>query len=129
MRLAHATGEIYDQAREFVASVEERVEKARMEFERRREQFHKDRHSSANGPLRTIEDFRRDPRYQADGNRIDLAYAIYAISHGVPEEVVRHAIASRDLRKKGTPDRQMGYIERTVRKALQTVDRGEGQSR
>ena len=129
VRLTHTTGEIYDRAREFVASVEEQVDKARLEAERRREQFRKNEHrAQTDGPLKTIEDFRKDPRYHADGNRIDLAYAVYAISHGVPEQNVRNAIASRDLTKKGAPARQGDYIERTVAKALEAA-RGEGRSR
>jgi hypothetical protein len=34
------------------------------------------------GPLKTIDDFRADPSYGADGNRIDLAFAVYALAHG-----------------------------------------------
>jgi hypothetical protein len=129
VRLVHATGESYEQAREFVACIEEQVEKTRLRAERRLEQFRKQEHCVQNtDPLKTIEDFRRDSRYHADGNRVDLAYAVYAISHGVPEEEVRHAIASRDLNKKGTRDRQTDYIERTIQKALQAT-RGEGHCR
>ena len=130
VRLIHATGEVYDQASDFVASVEKQLEKTRMESERRREQFRKNPLSvQSGGPLKTIDDFRRDPRYQADGNRIDLAYAVYAISHGVSEEQVRIAIASRDLNKKGNADRQLDYIERTIQKALETATRQEAKCR
>ena len=73
-------------------------------------------------------DFRKDLRYQGDGNRIDLAYALYAISNGVPEDEIRSAIASRDLNKKGNATRQADYIERTIQKAVQSV-RGEECSR
>ena len=46
-----------------------------------------------------------------------MAYAIYALSHGVDEDAVRAAIASRDLAHKGTEKRQAEYIERTIQKA------------
>jgi hypothetical protein len=68
--------------------------------------------------LKSIEDFRRNRQYGGDGSRIDLAYAVYALSHGVPENDVRQAIASRDLSKKGTALRQRQYIDRTVAKAF-----------
>jgi hypothetical protein len=73
--------------------------------------------------LRTIDEFRRNPIYCGDGHRIDLAFAIYALSHGAREDDVRTAIASRDLSKKGTESRQTGYIDRTVRKAISCLDR------
>src|SRR5262249_3186898 len=74
--------------------------------------------------LKTIDEFRRDPRYGSDGNRIDLAYAVYALSHGVTEEQVRIAIASRDLKHKGNEKRQADYVDRTIQKALQTFRDG-----
>lgn len=61
--------------------------------------------------------------YGGDGNRIDLAYAIYSLSHGMSEADVRSAIASRDLSKKGPEHRQATYIERTIRKAGSTLGR------
>lgn len=71
--------------------------------------------------LQTIEQFRAKSAYAGDGNRIDLAYAIYALSHGVPEADVRAAIASRDLSKKGSESRQVDYLDRTIAKALQSI--------
>jgi len=35
--------------------------------------------------LKTIDDCRNNPMYSGDGNRIDLAFAVYAASHGVPK--------------------------------------------
>jgi hypothetical protein len=71
--------------------------------------------------VKSIADFRRDARYSGDGNRIDLAYAVYALSHGVPEDQVRASIASRDLSHKGNQVRQIDYIERTIAKAVQSA--------
>lgn len=69
------------------------------------------------GKLLTIDDFRARSEYGSDNNRIDLAFAIYALSHGIPEDDVKAAISSRDLTKKGTEARQQQYIERTIGKA------------
>lgn len=70
--------------------------------------------------LKSIEDFRSDPRYSGDQNRIDLAYAIHALVHGVGETEVRSILCSRDLTKKGGPERQEQYLDRTIEKALQS---------
>lgn len=72
---------------------------------------------SSGGALRSIEVFRADPKYSGDGNRIDLAYALYALSHGVTADAVCAAIRTRDLSKKGCESRQYEYARRTVEKA------------
>lgn len=81
---------------------------------------------SPNHSLLTIDAFRSNPKYDGDGNRIDLAYAVYAISHGVSEAAIAEAINSRDLSKKGPLNRQREYTNRTIAKALQHIDRGAG---
>lgn len=73
--------------------------------------------SHSEAPL-SIDDFRRNPKYAGDGNRIDLAFAIHAASHGVSEQDIVAAIATRDLSKKGPRQRQSSYIHRTVEKAF-----------
>jgi len=77
--------------------------------------------SRASPSLLTIDDFRANPVYGGDQHRIDLAYANYALSRGVPEAVVRRAIESRDLTKKGSSARQEAYAARTIAKALAPV--------
>jgi hypothetical protein len=62
----------------------------------------------------SIDDFRRKSVYGGDGNRIDLAFAVYGLSHGMSEA---------DLSKKGPEHRQAAYIERTIRKACSTLGR------
>ena len=119
VRLLEATGQVYPQANEFIAHVEQKLEAAKIEAERRRSIV-----PALNGTptkLRSIADFRSAPMYAGDGNRIDLAYAVYALSHGVPEPEVRAAIASRDLSHKGNERRQLDYINRTVKKAYERV--------
>jgi len=121
VRLVHATGQVYERAAEFTAEIESRVEAARVSAEIRRRTFRENGNSANPGPIKSIERFREDPRYASDGNRVDLAFAVHALSHGVSENEVRAAIASRDLRHKGTDKRQMEYIERTLEKARRTV--------
>ena len=75
------------------------------------------------GALKSIDVFRADPRYGGDGSRVDLAYAIYAFSHGASQWQVEASIGSRDLSHKGTERRQKDYIARTIRKALGTAER------
>jgi hypothetical protein len=74
--------------------------------------------------LKGIDVFRADARYGGDGTRIDLAYAVYALSHGASVEAVEAAIRSRDLSHKGNERRQTDYVGRTIRKALDTIERG-----
>jgi hypothetical protein len=76
--------------------------------------------------LKTIEAFRSNPRYGGDGTRIDLAYAVYALDHGVSAADVASAIRSRDLSHKGNPRRQDDYVERTIKKAEREIGAGLG---
>jgi hypothetical protein len=73
-------------------------------------------HSSA--PPRDIASFRQNPTYAGDGTRVDLAYAIYALSHGSTPDQVEVALRSRSLAHKGSEKRQTEYVERTIKKAL-----------
>ena len=68
-------------------------------------------------PLKTIEDFRKRSIYGGDQTRSDLAYAIYALAHNVPETTLRDQLASRDLSHKGNHKRQQEYLDRTLLKA------------
>jgi hypothetical protein len=75
----------------------------------------------SDGRLLSIGDFRSNPSYDGDGNRIDLAYSVYALAHGVSEAAIAEAINSRDLSKKGAPNRQSAYTSRTIAKAAQRI--------
>jgi len=57
---------------------------------------------------------------------VDLAYAVYAVARGADVEEVRTTLRSRDLSHKGNEKRQRDYIERTVRKALASVEQARG---
>lgn len=74
--------------------------------------------------LLSIDDFRANPTYAGDGNRIDLAYAVYALSHGLSADLVTQAIGSRDLSKKGSESRRADYIARTIVKAHARIENG-----
>jgi hypothetical protein len=123
VRLIHAGGEVYPNANDFLQRIEDQLEAARREAEKRRGWANNNR-VRQNGDVKSIEYFRRDPRYAGDGNRIDIAYAVYALSHGVPEEQVRMAITSRDLNHKGNEKRQADYVDRTIQKALRAFRDG-----
>jgi hypothetical protein len=113
VKLIEADGQVYPQAKSFIAQVREACAQAH----RAAQQHEFTRLESNFSHVQTIADFRHKLQYQDDGNRIDLAYAIYALSHGVSESEVEAAVASRDLSHKGSPKRQADYIERTLQKA------------
>jgi hypothetical protein len=116
VRLVDATGTPYPERSSFLREIAAELKK-------------KQSHAVTNHPARsngtrlTIDDFRAKPEYGGDGNRIDLAYAVYALAHGVSAADVRDAVASRDLSKKGPEHRQRDYIERTIRKAASALGR------
>ena len=114
VRLIEAEGKVYPRAKHFLASVQRSVEERLQTRERLRIQTIT---TPTGWQRKTIDTFRSDPRYGGDGNRIDLAYAVYALSHGATEEEVAAAIRTRDLSKKGAEHRQQDYVERTIRKA------------
>lgn len=121
VRLIEHSGAVYSELDRFVANVTRQVERARQASERRRESPFR------SATVKPIDDFRQNPAFGGDGHRIDIAYAVYALAHGVSEAEVRAAITRRDLTKKGGPRRQAEYVDRTIQKALATVqDRSLG---
>jgi hypothetical protein len=127
VKLVQATGETYPAAPQFLAEVRADFER-RQRIERERRMAFAGAHSALRGPRRVkmIDDFRTDPRYGADGTRIDLAYAIYALSHGASTVEVAAAMRTRDLSHKGSEKRQADYIERTITKAIAATERSRG---
>src|SRR5215471_4671625 len=122
-RITEAEGKVYPQADHFLASVRAKVDERVRERERLRQRTYA---PPVGRPAKTIASFRSDLRYAGDGNRIDLAYAVYALSHGATEEEVAAAIRSRDLSKKGAEHRQHDYVERTIRKARAYLEPSRG---
>jgi hypothetical protein len=119
--LRQANGLPYPEADQFIARIEQQLDHDR---EAREQRLAAAPRQGPTGPLRTIDSFRANPTYAGDGTRIDLAYAIYALAHGVPDAGIEAAIRSRDLTHKGNEKRQAEYVERTIRKAAALVDRG-----
>jgi hypothetical protein len=121
--LLEAEGKVYPAAGQFLASVSTELERKHEEQKRVRERA--EARSSIARPLtlKSIDAFRSDLRYGGDGNRIDLAYAIYAFAHGVGTVDVAAAIRSRDLSHKGNERRQEDYVQRTMKKAMEAIER------
>jgi hypothetical protein len=116
VHLIEAAGAAYPQAADFVARVERELKTQIRQAEDRRKLFRQVQEHSGT-TTKQIEDFRNDPRYGGAQSRSDLAYAVYALDHGVLEGTVRAAIASQDLSFKGSPARQAGYLTRVIEKA------------
>jgi hypothetical protein len=121
--LHEASGRTYRRASEFYCEVKEMFEQTR---EREKSGTHWIRVMQSLSPLKTIEDFRHRSIYGGDQTRVDLAYAVYALAHGVPENDARDALASRDLTHKGDRKRQQAYIDRTIKKALERINGENG---
>jgi len=117
VRLTEASGAAYAEGERFIAAVSDRHELDLRAREHRRCAGTEFRSSS-----KGIEDFRANPRYGGDATRVDLAFAIYALSHGADAEQVAAALRSRDLSHKGDEKRQMQYVDRTVGKALKATE-------
>lgn len=120
VKLIEAPGTVYTEAERFIGDVRVGVEAEQhaREQQRRVVQSYAAPHSKE---LKSIDSFRADPKYGGDGTRIDLAYAIYAASHGAGEAQIAAAIRSRDLSHKGGERRQADYVERTIQKAVEST--------
>jgi hypothetical protein len=119
VRLHEATGVVYSNAVAFLAEVKSIYEVERSKVAAPASlQCRRLRRSN----LKSIEDFRAKPIYGGDQTRVDLAYAVYALAHGVPENEARNALASRDLTHKGDGKRQQEYISRTIKKARERIE-------
>lgn len=118
VHLHSATGTSYSESDRFMERVQSKLADDRERAAQVRAQYP----ARVGIPRRRIEDFRSDAVYGGDGTRVDLAYAIYALSRGVQAEQVKAAIRSRDLSHKGDDKRQDEYIARTVNKALSIIE-------
>jgi hypothetical protein len=121
VRIMEATGKVYPEAERFLSGVQTRLENEREERRRSAERWTRSA-SQHDVDLKPLDDFRCDPKYLGDNTRVDLAYAVYALSRGVAAEDVTAALRSRDLSHKGNERRQNEYIERTVQKALRAIE-------
>ena len=124
VRLIEASGSVYPEAERFLAGVKNDLERRQVEQEHLRRMHLPQAGALRPQELKSIDVFRADVRYGGDGTRIDLAYAVYALSHGASVDEVERMIQSRDLSHKGNERRQEDYLARTIKKALDTVERG-----
>lgn len=113
VRLIDAPGVAYPEGERFAAAISAQ----RNADGRNREGRHPAPTTTTWKTSKNIDDFRSDPRYGGDATREDLAFAIYALSHGTSSDQVASALRSRDLSHKGDEKRQDQYVERTVAKA------------
>jgi len=126
VRLIEASGVIARESGRLIGTVRAGLERERADRVRAQARFRAPSARQNGGPLKTIEVFRADARYGGDGTRVDLAYAVYAVTHGAAVEDIKDALRSRDLSHKGNEKRQSDYVERTVRKALVSAERARG---
>jgi hypothetical protein len=126
VRVVDASGVIARESERLIATVRDALEQEHAHRVQAQAQFRARAVRQTQGRLKSIDAFRADPRYGGDGTRVDLAYAVYAVAHGADVEDVGASLRSRDLSHKGNEKRQSAYIERTVRKALASVERARG---
>jgi hypothetical protein len=116
VRLIETTGAPYPKAADFLAEVENELKAQMRQAETARKLFHLVPRRVGT-EIKQIEDFRNDPRYGGAQSRSDMAYAVYALDHGVSEGSIRAAIASQGLSFKGSLARQADYLKRVIEKA------------
>jgi hypothetical protein len=122
--LIEAGGSVYPEAERFLLSVKSELERRNSEREQLRIGHLDYGRAILLQDLKSIDAFRADGRYGGDGTRVDLAYAVYALSRGISTDEVDSAIRSRDLSHKGNARRQDDYVTRTIKKALAATERG-----
>jgi hypothetical protein len=115
VRMIEASGARYQEAARFLPRIRAQVAQASREREQRVAATYST--PPMGSSMKTIDVFRGNSIYGGDNTRIDLAYAVYALSRGVATTAVREALCSRDLSHKGNERRQNEYLERTIRKA------------
>jgi hypothetical protein len=115
VKLHECSGRIYTKAGEFLEQVMAAIAAAAA----KRKARHADQSNIRSDSVRSLADFHRDFRYSGDLHRADMAWALYAASRGLPqEEIQAEILRARDLSKKGRPERQVQYAERTAEKAI-----------
>jgi hypothetical protein len=124
VRLIEAAGRVFPEAGRFLLGVKCELERHHSEREQLRNRQLAHANMISPQDLKSIDAFRANGRYSGDGTRVDLAYAVYAISHGISTEEVESAIRSRDLSHKGNERRQDDYVARTIKKAMAATERG-----
>jgi hypothetical protein len=116
VQLVEANGQPYQRAKEFILGIEEELREVKAAEQKRGASSYI---TPSARQLKTIDDFRQDPRYRGDSHAVDFAYAMYARGKGVDREQVAAAIATRDLSHKAK-----NYIEYTITRAERKIGAG-----
>ena len=120
VRIVEASpGLVYDQANVFVTGVQRALEKVEQRAAQVSTLARGPTRRYPTHPVKSITDFHNEPKYGGDLSRADLAYAVYALGHGISENVIWNALTSRDLSKKGGQARVEDYVTRTLGKAAE----------
>jgi len=110
---------VYSKAAEFLAVVRARDDRLRTPAEEPR----KWSESKVTIEVKVVSEFHRDPAYDGDLHRADMAWAKHAAGCGMTlEQIKAELLAGRDLGKKGNRRRQIEYAERTARKAVEQLE-------
>jgi RepB DNA-primase from phage plasmid len=118
VRLHQWSRKRYNKAEDFLAEVSAKLDTMVAERELRSQNSL----VLASGSISPLSLFHRHPRYQGDLHRADMAWALYAASHGLSCEEIRIEIFhARDLSKKGHRARRLDYASRTATKAVALV--------
>jgi hypothetical protein len=118
VRMIEASGTCYPEGDRFVMALSAQLEIEVRSRENRRREIPVSRRQAIKG----IDDFRSNPQYGGDATREDLAFAIYALSHGSTTDNVAATLRYRDLSHKGDEKRQNQYVDRTIAKALTVTE-------
>ena len=119
-RLRSAKGRVYSQAVEFLAGIVKNAAPATL---RDTEPGQRQRIRTEGEGVKPLAEFHADPMYAGDLHRADLAWAKHAAGCGFTLEQIRDRLLNgRDLSKKGSRKRQLEYVERTARKAIEQLE-------
>ena len=124
VKLCEASGALYDGAERLISQAELQLADEKQRRADIRGAAVSDRRPRA---VKSIGQFRANPIYAGDDTRIDLAYAIYALSQGASVEQIEQTIRTRDLSHKGGEKRQADYLARTITKAINLLRRESGE--
>jgi hypothetical protein len=101
VHLRESSGSVYDQVDNFIRQIAAVAAAAST----KRAARPKSRSFIRHGSIRRLAEFHGDSRYDGDLHRADMAWALYAASHGLSEEEIQSEILhARDLSKKADSD-------------------------
>ena len=114
VRLTGSTGHVYTQAATFALEIAELYEQQEQERRKRLKSFEPSQVSYCV----SLQQFRNAPKYANRPAAADMAFAIAAFAHGLPEHRIASALASDYLSRAASETRRSAYIRRTLAKAI-----------